>query len=73
MVFFTSQVLDTGITILANLLSNTHIIKIWAKALRRSCALSRSFASHSLRLMSKAFITYIKPLLKRNRILSSSI
>jgi len=60
-----------GITTSADLSYNAHINNIVARALHRSSTLFRGFASRNFQLVRKAFVTYIRPILEYNSILSS--
>jgi len=50
---------------LTDLSYNAHINNIVAGALQRSITLFRGFASRNLQLMRKAFVTYIRPILRK--------
>jgi hypothetical protein len=62
------SVRDLGIIVTNNLRFNSHIDTVVSKARQRTSVLYRGFTSRNIQLLSKAFVTYIRPLLEYNSI-----
>jgi len=57
---------DLGITITCELSTSPHINDIVTKAHRRANMIHRCFVSRNVYLLTRAFITYVRPLLEYN-------
>jgi len=57
---------DLGITITCELSPSPHINDIVTKAHRRANMIHRCFVSRNVNLLTRAFITYVRPLLEYN-------
>ena len=59
-----SNVSDLGVTICSDLTFSSHCSKITSKAARRTSFILRCFISDDIKLLVKAFIVYVRPLLE---------
>ena len=55
---------DLGITVQSNLKPDLHCMQIASKANARSKLILKSFLSHDPLILARAFVTYVRPLLK---------
>ena len=62
---------DLGITITKDLSPTTDINKIVAKAHQSANMIHRSFVSQNADLLTRAFITYVRPLVEDNSVVWS--
>jgi len=62
---------DLGITITSNLSPSHHIRDIVHKAQSRALAIHRSFVSHDVTLLMRAYKTYVRPLVEHNSVIWS--
>ena len=68
---YSSLTPDLGVTISDDMSFHVHINNIAAKAFQRISTFYRGFTSRNLKLLCKAFITYIKSLVEYNSIISN--
>jgi hypothetical protein len=61
---YPQSLLYIGVTITNNLSFETHINNIVSKARQRISTLFRGFITRNLYIMRRAFITYIRPIVK---------
>ena len=62
---------DLGITITKDLSPTTYINEIVTKAHQRANMIHRCFVSQNVELLTRAFITYVRPLLEYNSVVWS--
>ena len=62
---------DLGITVVSNLSPSQHISQIVVKAHQRANCVLRSFTSGDVSLLTRAFVTYVRPLVEYNSIVWS--
>jgi hypothetical protein len=67
----TSSCRDLGITVSHDLSPTLHINSIVAKAHQRANLILRSFTSHNVSLLVRAYTVYVRPLLEHNTVLWS--
>ena len=64
---------DLGVTVCSSFNNSSHIANIVSIAGQRSQLLLRSFASRDLKILTRAFITYVRPILEYNSVIWSPI
>ena len=63
---------DLGITVVSNLSPSQHISEIVVKAHQRANCVLRSLTSGDVSLLTRAFVTYVRPLVEYNSVVWSS-
>ena len=64
---------DLGVLITKSLSPSVHINDVVSRANQRAAAILRAFVSRDVRLLMRAFITYVKPIVEYNSPLVSVI
>jgi len=62
---------DLGVTVSRDLSPSLHISNIVAKAHKRSAAIYRTFRSHNVDLLIRAYLTYVCPLVEHDSVIWS--
>ena len=66
-----TQTRDLGIIVSDNLSPTAHVMDIVSKAHRRSALILRAFTSQDVKLLIRAYIVYVRPLLEHNTVIWS--
>ena len=64
-----TQTRDLGIIVNNSLSPTAHVMDIVSKAHRRSALILRAFTSQDVKLLIRAYVVYVRPLLEHNTVI----